>query len=155
MKTLPNKAPDRYSARLEQVEFKENVGPLLNPITSLKDLEIRKTSEHISKLSPIFETVMKLNDEKRDKKLIGFCGGAFTVLNYMIEGKSSKDHNLIKSYISEKKQSALDLIDVIVEVSIEYLKRQIQEGADYIQVFESWNNQIYTSMYRILACVFL
>ena len=122
----------------QKVEFKENVGPLLNPITSLKDLEIRKTSDHISKLSPIFETVMKLNDEKRDKKLIGFCGGAFTVLNYMIEGKSSKDHNLIKSYISEKKQAALDLIDVIVEVSIEYLKRQIQEGADYIQVFESW-----------------
>ena len=39
----------------QKVEFKENVGPLLNPITSLKDLEIRKTSDHISKLSPIFD----------------------------------------------------------------------------------------------------
>lgn len=38
----------------------------------------------------------------------------------------------------KKKKDAIELIKVLTEISIEYLKRQVDSGADYIQIFESW-----------------
>ena len=45
------------------------------------------------------------------------------------------------------KEKARDLITIIQEISIEYLKRQIKNGADYIQVFESWAGLLDDKLY--------
>ena len=62
----------------------------------------------------------------------------FTVLNYMIEGGTSKTHSKIKTFIKNKRDQANDIIKIITEISIEYLKKQIESGANYVQIFESW-----------------
>ena len=56
----------------------------------------------------------------------------------MIEGGTSKTHSKIKTFIKNKKEEATDLIQIITEISIEYLKKQIESGANYVQIFESW-----------------
>ena len=122
----------------QDVSFLKNHGPSLSPISSSKELKNKNLRLCINKLSNVFETLKILNAKKGEKKLIGFCGGPFTVLNYMIEGGSSQDHKKIKSFISNKKNDALELIKILTEISIEYLKCQVDSGADYIQIFESW-----------------
>ncbi len=122
----------------QDVSFMKNHGPLLPPISSIKELKYRNLKANINKISNVFETLRILNTNKKEKKLIGFCGGPFTVLNYMIEGGSSKDHKKIKTFVSHEKKKALELIKVLTEISIEYLKRQVDSGADYLQIFESW-----------------
>ena len=56
----------------------------------------------------------------------------------MIEGGTSKTHSKIKTFIKEKKNETSDIIKIITEISIEYLKKQIDSGANYVQIFESW-----------------
>ena len=122
----------------QEVKFLKNHGPLLKCITSKKDLNYANLSKSLDKISNIFETLKILHAKKRKKNLIGFCGGPFTVLNYMIEGGTSKTHSKIKTFIKDNKNEANDIIKIITEISIEYLKRQIESGANYIQIFESW-----------------
>ena len=120
------------------MKFLKNHGPLLNCISSKKDLNYSSFNKSLEKISNIFETIKILHEKKGKKNLIGFCGGPFTVLNYMIEGGTSKTHSKIKTFIKNKKEEATDLIQIITEISIEYLKKQIESGANYVQIFESW-----------------
>ena len=120
----------------QDVKFKEKVGPILGDIKAEK--ETINLEESLKKLNPIYETVKIISEKKKEKKLIGFCGGPFTVLNYMIEKGTSKSHSKIKSFIKTKKKRAQDLIELITKASIIYLKEQIKNGADYIKIFDSW-----------------
>ncbi len=122
----------------QEVTFLKNHGPLLKSIYSKKDLDYKNLNKALDKISNIFETIKILNSKKKKKNLIGFCGGPFTVLNYMIEGGTSKTHSKIKTFIKNKKDEANDIIKIITEISIEYLKNQIENGANYVQIFESW-----------------
>ena len=67
---------------------------------------------------------------KRDLEvpLIGFCGGPFTVMKYMKE----------KKWLYTHPQEAEELLQLLTDQSIAYLKMQIKAGADMVQVFESW-----------------
>ena len=56
----------------------------------------------------------------------------------MIEGGTSKTHSKIKAFIKNKREQANDIIKIVTEISIEYLKKQIESGANYVQIFESW-----------------
>ena len=122
----------------QQVSFEENHGPRLKTINGREDLDYKNIDKCLSRLDPVFETIDALNTQKGRHQLIGFCGGPFTVLNYMIEGGTSKKHEKIKDFVKNKKVKALDLIDILTEISIEYLKRQIRKGADRVQIFDSW-----------------
>ena len=122
----------------QKVEFIENVGPVLGEMDFTKNNTFFSTHKSMDLLSPVFETIKILKKKKGEKKLIGFCGGPFTVLNYMIEKGTSKKHQKIINFIENQKNLALYLIQKITDISIEYLTRQIDSGADFIQVFDSW-----------------
>ena len=40
--------------------------------------------------------------------------------------------------MKNKREQANDIIKIVTEISIEYLKKQIENGANYVQIFESW-----------------
>ena len=110
----------------------------LEPVKSIKNLNYQNLKKCLDRISNIFQTLSILKGKKKDKKLIGFCGGPFTVLNYMVEGGTSRTHQHIKAFVKERRKEALELIHVLTDISIEYLKQQIDAGADVIQVFDSW-----------------
>ena len=120
------------------VDFKENIGPVLKPINDKQDLNFKKLSKNLRTLDPIFQTIKIIKKKKIDKNLIGFCGGPFTVLTYMIEGGTSKNHHQIKSKIKKEKNKTLEIIEILVEFSSMYLIKQIKSGADIVKIFESW-----------------
>ena len=122
----------------QKVQFLKNHGPCL--ATEQIDNCIKNVDfeEAIKKIANIFKTIKILSKMKKEKKLIGFCGGPFTVLNYMVEGGTSKNHEKIKKFIKYQREKAEKLMYYLTEFSIEYLKQQISHGADYIKIFESW-----------------
>ncbi len=121
-----------------KVDFIENAGPVLEPINLDKKNNFNSTEKFLDKLSPVFQTIDLLRQHKKKKTLIGFCGSPFTVLTYMIEGKTSKDHFSTKVAMRKKKRQIDHLLNKLIEYSIAYLERQIESGADIIQIFESW-----------------
>ncbi len=84
------------------------------------------------------KTIQILKREKKNKQLIGFCGGPFTVLTYMFEGGTSKTHSIIKKKIKNERDDLKKIVNFITDFSIAYLKKQIISGVDIVKIFESW-----------------
>ena len=122
----------------QKVEFKESIGPILNKIKAANEFSLVDLQECLEKLEPIMGTIKILKKEKKNKQLIGFCGGPFTVLTYMFEGGTSKNHNLIRKKIEQERDDFKKLINLVTDFSIMYLIKQIRSGVDIIKVFESW-----------------
>ena len=120
------------------VDFKENIGPVLEPISNKFELDHTKLNKNLKTLEPVFKTIKIIKETKTEKNLIGFCGGPFTVLTYMIEGGTSKTHDKIKSKVKREKKQLLEIIEILIEFSSMYLIEQIRSGANIVKIFESW-----------------
>lgn len=130
----------------QEVKFKESIGPILGNI-NYEQLEVN-LSQNLERLAPVFETIKLIKQKKKEKDLIGFCGGPFTVLNYMVEQGTSKTHEKIKKFIKSNNELSEKIIKIITDISIEYLKKQIDSGVDVIKVFDSWAGLLDGDLYK-------
>lgn len=74
--------------------------------------------------------------------LIGFAGGPFTVLSYIIEGKTSRDFKKIKKLMIQNPTLFESLLEEVITETISYLKLQEKAGVDLIQIFDSWGSAL-------------
>lgn len=123
------------------LDFKENEGPVLGKIRSAED--VRGLSSSITKLnetlSPVYDAVNLIsNGLAADKTLIGFCGAPWTVATYMIEGGTSAERANSRLAAFAGEAWIDDLIEKLVESSVEYLGCQIEAGAEVVQIFDTW-----------------
>ena len=79
--------------------------------------------------------------------LIGFAGSPWTLAAYSIEGSSSKNFDLTKSFIESHSDDAHKFLDILSDACFEYLKRQIISGVDAVQIFDSWANLLSEEQY--------
>ena len=121
------------------IKFEEKIGPVLekplieNPVLGVIT-EVEK-----SKLVNVGEAInLTRNKLPREKSLIGFCGAPWTVMTYMINGRSKKDLSQSVKWMEDNQSLANDIIDVLVDLSAAYLILQIQAGADIVKIFDSW-----------------
>lgn len=123
----------------QKVSFVEGEGPILAPLVSdlgLRELKIAGLSE---RLSPIFETVARVATSLPPvTALIGFAGGPWTVAVYMVEGKGGTDCSKIRNLFLTKPADGAALIGLLVQATAEYLVHQVRNGAEVIQIFDSW-----------------
>lgn len=125
------------------VEIKAGVGPVIyNPIRTLSDVEKLGELDPHKDLDYIYETIRILTKEKLNVPLIGFCGAPFTVASYMIEGGPSKNYHKTKAMMYNQPDVWFKLMDKLTEMSIVYLKAQIESGASLIQIFDSWGGAL-------------
>ena len=123
----------------QSVRFETGEGPRLDPITDAAGLAILDPSKTSSKYSSINESVERIKAELPDETtLIGFCGAPFTVATYMIAGRGTPDQAPSRMFAYKDPDAFQKLIDLLVDTSIDYLRGQIEAGADVVQVFDSW-----------------
>ena len=70
--------------------------------------------------------------------LIGFAGAPWTIFAYMVEGQGSKTFAKAKQFLYREPALSHLLLERITDTTIAYLKRKIANGADLIQLFDSW-----------------
>ena len=131
------------------VEIKSGIGPVIsNPITSLAD--VKKLGEiHPEEDVPyVLETIKILTKEQLTVPLIGFSGAPFTLASYMIEGGPSKNYTKTKAFMYAEPKAWFALMDKLADVSITYIKSQIQAGAKAVQIFDSWVGALNVEDYR-------
>lgn len=119
------------------LDFKEGEGPLLQAIEDETSLEILAFDD--KKLAPVYETVSRVK-EKLDHSvaLIGFCGAPWTVACYMIDGNSGGNFIKSKTWVHQRKDLLDKLLNKIIDASEIYLSKQVEAGAEVLQIFDSW-----------------
>lgn len=75
-----------------------------------------------------------------DKSVIGFAASPFTLLSYLIEGKTSKTHNRTRAFMAAEPALFEALMSQMADCTAEYLKLQVAAGASAVQIFESWGD---------------
>ncbi len=70
--------------------------------------------------------------------LIGFAGAPWTIFAYMTEGSGSKTFSVARKLLYTSPDFAHRFLEMITESTIQYLKAQIEAGADMLQIFDSW-----------------
>lgn len=119
--------------------FKENEGPVLDAIRGAAELTKLNPQGIHGRLGPVYEAVSRIKAAlPADCTLIGFAGAPWTVATYMLEGRGSTDHAAAKTWAFGNPEALSRLIDILVEATVAYLGRQIEAGAEVVQLFDTW-----------------
>jgi len=80
--------------------------------------------------------------------VIGFAGAPWTLLAYMTEGGGSKTFSKARGMLYQQPELAHQVLDMITESTIGYLRAQVTAGADMLQIFDSWAGVLGPEQYR-------
>jgi len=123
----------------QDVRFETGEGPRLNPITNLEELKQLDLSKVDEKFNSIAETVKLIKAGlPKDTALIGFCGSPWTVATYIVGGQGTVNQAPARSVAYSDPEFFQALMDILVVASIDYLSRQVEAGAEALQLFDSW-----------------
>ena len=121
----------------QKVEFKKNIGPILGDLNLNQAFEITE-NDFIERVDPVYKAInlVRNNNLTENKSTIGFVGAPWTLLVYILNKQSPKiklKENFFKdSSIIDK---TLKIIDKFLKI---HIKNQIDNGAEIIQIFDSW-----------------
>ncbi len=121
----------------QKVEFKKNFGPLLGELNLNEILKLEEI-DFVQKILPVYKAINIVSKNKltKNKSTIGFVGAPWTLLVYMINKQSPKlklKNDFFKDNFLIKK--ILIILEKFLKV---HIKNQIENGADIIQIFDSW-----------------
>ena len=121
----------------QTVEFKKNVGPILDNLNFDEASKITE-EDFIDRVNPVYEAInlVKNNTLTENKSTIGFVGAPWTLLVYVLNKQSPKvklRENFFKDHSSIRQ--TLNIIEKFLKI---HIKNQINNGAEVIQIFDSW-----------------
>jgi uroporphyrinogen decarboxylase len=123
-----------------EVQLIESKGPILpHPIKSNADLKRICVPDVHETLQYVFDAVKLIKQELNGRvPLVGFAGAPWTILCYMVQGKGSKTFDEAKAFCYTQPELAHQLLQMITDTTVAYLKGQVEAGVDVIQIFDSW-----------------
>ena len=119
----------------QKVEFKKEEGPILGEYEEKKIFSTKET-DVVIKFEPIYQAIKQVKN-KTKKNVIGFVGAPWTLLIYMLNKKSPKE-NFEFNFITKDKLLVKNLLEKLINIITFHITKQIEAGADLIQIFDSW-----------------
>ena len=120
----------------QKVEFKKGFGPILSDINFAKIINT-EAENFFKKLLPVYQGIKEVRKNLKEKNLIGFTGAPWTLLLYMLNKESPKN-NFDFNKITKDKDLVNKLLEKITKFICLHIDKQIEAGADTIQIFDSW-----------------
>jgi uroporphyrinogen decarboxylase len=120
----------------QKVEFQKGVGPILNEI-NLDNIINTDPIDFVQKLIPVYKGIKQVKTNLGEKALIGFVGAPWTLLLYMLN-KGSPKNNFDFIKITKDKFLINRLLKKLEEMICLHIDKQIEAGANIIQIFDSW-----------------
>ena len=121
----------------QEVEFKKNFGPVLGDL-NIKLMSKIDEIDFVEKIYPVYKAIKYVSSEMitKNKNTIGFIGAPWTLLVYMINQQSPKK-NVKKDFF--KDDFLINRVLLLIEKFLKiHIKNQIENGANVIQIFDSW-----------------
>jgi len=146
--------PEAMGCTYEMIEKRGPTFPkTIRSEADLKHLRVADPHEHLHYvLDAIRLTKKALNGRV---PLIGFAGAPWTILAYMVEGSGSKTFSQARGMLYTNPRLAHQLLRMITDTTIAYLKAQVEAGANLIQVFDSWAGILPPAQYRAFALPYI
>ena len=134
-------------------DFVKGEGPAIhNPVRTAADVNRLRRFEPRQALKHVLETIRLLRKELDGRvPLIGFGGAPFTLAAYAIEGGPSTTYARTKAFMYSDPEAWHRLCELFADVVADYLRAQIDAGAQAIQVFDSWAGALGRRDYREFA----
>jgi len=134
-------------------DFVKGEGPSVErPIRSAADVERLREVEPREALGHVLETIRLLRRELEGRvPLVGFGGAPFTLAAYAIEGGPSTTYAHTKAFMYSEPQAWHRLCGRFASLIADYMRAQIEAGAQAIQIFDSWAGALSRPDYREFA----
>jgi uroporphyrinogen decarboxylase len=125
-----------------------DVGPVIaHPIRTAGDVSAVKPLERDA-VAPVAEAVELLVAALGEVPLIGFAGAPFTLASYLVEGGPSRNHERTKAMMLGEPGTWHALMSALTDITIGFLRTQLDAGVDAIQLFDSWAGTLSLADYR-------
>ena len=131
------------------LHFEKGDGPVIDrPIRTEADLE-RIPAVDVAALGFVGDAIKLVHRAiGATTPLIGFAGAPFTLASYLIEGGSSRQYQATKTFMYMQPETWHRLMERLARITADYLKMQIEAGADIVQIFDSWVGSLGPDDYR-------
>jgi uroporphyrinogen decarboxylase len=119
-----------------QVDF--DPGPVIaTPVRTREQIAALRTPGP-DEIAPFVAKGIRAIREQTPVPLIGFAGAPLTMATYLVEGSGSKDYSTFRNWLYEQPQAAHDLLGRLTDLTIAYLRVQVEAGVQAVQLFDSW-----------------
>ncbi len=134
------------------LSFEQGEGPRFEfPLQSEKSIQDLRAAD-MDQLRYVFDAVAQIRKDliqngKQRVPLIGFSGSPWTLACYMIEGGGSKEFQQTKTLLYSRPDLMRRILDINIQSVTEYLKLQIEAGAQAVMLFDTWGGLLSYSDY--------
>jgi uroporphyrinogen decarboxylase len=138
-------------------EMQEKKGPSFpRTIETFADLQRLKVADAQADLGYVTEAIRLTKKELNGRvPLIGFAGAPFTIFTYMVEGGGSKTFSKARKMMYQNPELSHQLLQMITDSTINYLKEQVKAGADLLQIFDSWAGILPPAQYSAFSLPYI
>jgi uroporphyrinogen decarboxylase len=132
------------------LRYEKGDGPRIERVVrTMQDVEQLHPVSVEESLGFVAQTVRQVRHELEGRTpVIGFAGAPFTVASYAIEGGGSRNYVHTKSLMYNDPQTWHRFMDVVADITAQYLNMQIDAGAQVVQLFDSWVGSLSPQDYR-------
>ena len=133
----------------QSLDYREGEGPVLDPVRSEADFARLSLDGLAQRLAPVCETVRLVRAAQPDDcTLIGFSGGVWTVMAYMIQGRGKGEFEQAKLMAWSNPGLFDRMVALVTEGVAAFLNLQIEAGAEVVQLFDSWAGLLDDTLFR-------
>ena len=131
----------------QKVTFTEGEGPSLVPVTSTQGFDLDRENWS-SYFEPVYEALrLTRAGLPPETTLLGFAGAPWTLATYLAAGAGGDEQKAAKLWAYRDPQGFAGLLDILGECVAFHLIRQIDAGADAVQIFDSWASGLPAALY--------
>lgn len=113
-------------------------GPRIHhPLRTADDVAALQPFAIDETIAAVLETI-RIIRQRSPVPLIGFAGAPFTMASYLVEGGPSRDYLQVKTLMYLRPRVWDALMNRLTEMTVRYLRAQIEAGAQVVQIFDSW-----------------
>lgn len=137
--------------------FAEGEGPKFErPIQNEADVAALQVPDIQEKLGYVTAAVSTIRRELNGRvPLIGFSGSPWTLACYMVEGGGSDDYRKVKTMMYQRPDLMHQILSITTEAVIQYLRAQIEAGAQAVMVFDSWGGTLADGAFQKFSLAYI
>ncbi|MDR5656889.1 uroporphyrinogen decarboxylase [Halodesulfurarchaeum sp. HSR-GB] len=101
------------------------------------------------RLDYVGELIERVSEHVGDRAAtLGFAGGPFTLASYAVAGEPAKNHIPVRGFRAAHPAAFEELLGTFADVVREYVRFQVEHGADAIQLFDTYAGLLGPEDYR-------